>query len=191
MWTTDLLREEHRWIVRLLRCLERLCANAEHERRLDAGAAAEVLALATHFADGLHQEREERLLFPRLLARARSVEERADIGRLCGDHEEERRALARMNHELLAAVYGEAPSVREFRREATRYAALHREHVLHENRVLLPLAETLLTPEDDERVMQGCVALEHEGSQKLKHVFERIQTLFTNLGLEDSEPVRP
>src|SRR5262245_52760820 len=128
MWTTEVLREEHRWILRMLQCLERLAGNSEHEGRLDAAGAAELLALFTYFADGLHQEREERYLFPRLLARASSANERVDIGRLCGEHEEERRAMGRMNQALLGAIYGQGRSLVEFRREALRYAALHRDH---------------------------------------------------------------
>ena len=184
MWTTDVLREEHRWILRMLQCLERLARASELEGQLDAASAAELLALFTYFADGLHQEREENYLFPRLLARARSANERVDIGRLCGEHEEERLALGRMNQALLGAVYGQARSLADFRSEALRYTALQREHILQENQGLLMLAELLLTPEDDELVMRGFVNLEHGGAQKLKQVFERIQTLCTRLGVE-------
>jgi len=184
MWTTDVLREEHRWILRMLQCLERVALQAQRDARLDAAAAAELLALLTYFADGLHQEREERYLFPRLLARARDVAERVAIGRLCGEHEEERRSLVRMNQALLGAVYGQGVSLRDFQREARRYVELHRAHVLHENQHLLAHAEALLSPEDDELVMRGFVELEHEGPQHLKQVFERIRELCARLGID-------
>jgi hemerythrin-like domain-containing protein len=184
MWTTNVLREEHRWILRMLQCLERVAVNAERDGRLDAAAASELLALFTHFADGLHQEREERCLFPRLLNRAHNVEERMHIARLCGEHEQERRAMTRMGQDLLGAIYGETRYLRDFQREAMRYVAIQRAHVLHENQELLSLAEILLTPEDDEQVMQGFVALEQNGPEKLKHVFERIQALCQHLGIE-------
>ncbi len=191
MWTTDVLREEHRWILRMLQCLERVVADSERRGHLAAGSAAELLALFTHFADGLHQEREERCLFPRLLARARSVTERTDLGRLCGEHEEERRAMGRMGHELLGAIYGEARSLQAFQREAQRYAQLHAAHIQHENRELLPLAEFLLTPEDDQTVMQGFASLEAHGPGELQRVFRRIQALSTRLGLPSSTGPQP
>jgi hemerythrin-like domain-containing protein len=184
MWTTDVLREEHRWILCMLQSLERLTLASERDQRLDAACAGELLALFTFFADGLHQEREERYLFPRLLARARSPEERMDIGRLCGEHEEERRVMARMNQVLLGAVFGQTQSLREFQRAALRYVAMQRRHLQHENQALLPLAEQLLTREDDEATMQGFVDLEHGSPQKLKQVFERIQYLCGRLGIE-------
>ena len=92
--------------------------------------------------------------------------------------------MARMNHDLLGAIYGEARSLRDFRREALAYAFLQREHVLHENRTLLPLADQLLRPEDDETVMHGFIALEHDGPEALKRVFERIQALCSRLGVD-------
>jgi hemerythrin-like domain-containing protein len=186
MWSTDVLREEHAWILRMLQCLERVSADSERRGRLEPDGAAELLALFTHFADGVHQEREERCLFPRLLARARSVSERVELGRLCGEHEEERRAMARLTHELLGAVYGDARSLLDFQREARRYVELQRRHVLLENQRLLPLAEALLSSEDDEAVIRGFASLEREGPEELRRIFVRIDELCTRLGLPRS-----
>jgi hemerythrin-like domain-containing protein len=184
MWTTEVLREEHRWILRMLACLESVTVASEGRGRLDGESAAELMALFTYFADGLHQDREERCLFPRLLLRARSVQERMDIAKLCGEHEEERRGMHRMTSGLLGAIFGEKRSLRDFQREARRYVQLQRDHIVHENQALLPLAELLLTPEDDEIVMQGFVSLEHDGPEKLKRIFERIGELCSRLGVE-------
>lgn len=187
MWTTDVLREEHRWILRMLACLERIGLESEGRGRLDAENAAELMALFARFADGLHQDREERCLFPRLLARARNVDERLHIARLSGEHEQERRAMGRMNGELLGAIFGEARSLRDFQREAYRYVQLQRGHILYENQALLPLAELLLTRADDETVMQGFVSLEHEGPVKLRRIFERIGALCSRLRVDPAE----
>lgn len=183
MWTIDILREEHRWILRMLQCLERVGEDAERRGYLEGECAGELLALFAHFADGLHQEREERCLFPRLLARARSVTERTDIGRLCGEHEQERRAMGRLSGALLGAIYGDARSLRDFLRESRNYVALHRDHIKHENTELLPLAEFLLTPEDDQAVLQGFTDLESQGPEELRRIFQRIENLCARLGV--------
>jgi hemerythrin-like domain-containing protein len=184
MRSTAVLREEHRWILRMLQCLERVTLFSDRDGHLDAACAAELLALFKYFADGLHQEREERFLFPRLLARAHSVAERTEVGRLCGEHEQERRAMARMNQELLGAIYGQGRSLHEFRREALRYIALQRQHVLHENLTLLALAERLLRPEDDELVMQGFADLEREQPGGLARAFGSVEYLCARLGVD-------
>jgi hemerythrin-like domain-containing protein len=74
--------------------------------------------------------------------------------------------------------------LRDFQREATRYVALQRAHLLRENMELLPLADGLLSGEDDEAVMQGFVALEKEGPEELKRIFERVRALCGRLGVE-------
>lgn len=183
MRSTEVLREEHRWILRMLQCLEHVCRECERTGRLAAEGAAELMALFKHFADGLHQEREERCLFPRLLARAGSVAERTAIGRLCGDHEQERRALARMNHELLGAIYGEARSQQDFLHQARRYIEVQRSHLLQENRELLPLSDLRLTPEDDQSILEGFRILETPDPDGPRNVFQRIETLSQRLGV--------
>lgn len=183
MWTTDILREEHRWILLLVRALEHMLDASRERGRLDAQHAAEILALFKHFANGLHQEREERCLFPLLLTRARSVAERLDIARLAGDHEQERRAMQRMDQALLGAIYGEPRSFFDFEQEARGVVVLQREHIAHENRELLPLAERLLSAEDDAALVQAFGRLEGQGAQDPRLVCLRIEALCIGLGL--------
>lgn len=45
-WTTEVLREEHRWILRMLACLERVGAGSEQRGRLDASVPAALLLAA-------------------------------------------------------------------------------------------------------------------------------------------------
>ncbi len=188
MWTTDILLEEHRWILLLTRALERLVADARAQGRLDAQVTAELVALLQHFANGLHQEREERCLFPVLLARARSVAERMEVARLSGQHEEERRVLEALDRSLLGAIYGVPQSVRDFLEGAARAAALQREHVALENRDLMPLVEALLTPADDRAVVQAFARLETHGPQEVRAIFGRIEALCVRLGVAAGAP---
>jgi len=178
----EVLREEHRWIVRLLDALERVVAHARRSGRLDAQATVEILALFTHFADGLHQRREESCLFPLLLTRARDVEERLALARLCGQHERERVALRTLCERLLGAIYGAPHDLRVFLHEAEAFLALHRGHVAEEERQLLPHAERLLTAEDDEHLLAGFAALEREGPDP-EWIGRRVLGVCERLGL--------
>jgi hemerythrin-like domain-containing protein len=174
------LREEHVWIGRMLECLERLVEDSSRRGRLEAECAAEILALFVHFADGLHQQREEACLFPRLLARSRSVEERVGLGKLCGDHEEERRALRALSERLLGAIYGRGPELQTFAREGALFVRLHRQHLGIENERLLPLAERLLQPEDDQLLCELYRRLER-GEPSPAAIGARIQRLHARL----------
>ena len=150
----EVLREEHRWIARMLDLFEHLALDGRRHGRLAAEPAAELLALFVHFADGLHQEREEACLFARLFARVHTVEERVVLGRLCGEHEEERRTLRTLSDSLLGAIYGRAGDLSQFLRESEAFVRLHRRHLADETRELLPMAERLLEPEDDALLLQ-------------------------------------
>jgi hemerythrin-like domain-containing protein len=178
----QVLREEHRWIVLLLDGLEETVQRARRSARLEGELAAELLALFVHFADGLHQRREEACLFPRLLARARSVEERLAIGRLCGDHERERHSLRELSERLLGAIYGAPQDLHGFLREAELFVAMHRQHVHEENLQLLPLSEARLTAEDDALLLAAYRELERGGPER-GHIGQRILTLCGRLGI--------
>jgi hemerythrin-like domain-containing protein len=185
MRAIDVLREEHHRIAQLLDCLEQVLAQAHAQGHLDAGPSTEILALFEHFADGRHQQREETCLFPRLLARARSVEERIAVGRLCGEHEEERHSLRSMVTRLLGAVYGDKMELQEFLREGVRFLRLHRAHLAHEDSMLLPMAEELLQTEDEAFLLDAYAELDAYGPS-LADTAARIQHLVGRVGGQPS-----
>lgn len=160
MRSIDLLRQEHDWIARLLHGFQQHLEAGARAGRLESGATLELLSLLGHFADGLHQRREEQALFPRLLARATSVEQRLFLGRLAAEHEQDREHFAVMQRSLLGATYGHSMDLREFLRAAGRYLDLQRQHMVRENGQLLPLAESLLTEEDDAVLVQTFRAMD-------------------------------
>jgi hemerythrin-like domain-containing protein len=173
----EILRADHRCIGALLDAFERvLAASRARAQPLDA-RAAELLALLRFYADGLHQQREEACLLPRLLARARSVEQRLALGRMCGEHEQERLALRALGQTLLGAIWGSASDLADFQRVAGVFVRDHRRHLLDEERELLPLAERLLEPEDDEAVLAGFAALEGTLAEGTQGVEDRIERL--------------
>lgn len=172
----EILRADHRAINALLDAFERVLALSRQMRRVDA-SAAELLAFFQFYADGLHQQREECCLLPRLLARARSVEQRIALGRMCGEHEQERLALRALGQSLLGAIWGSASDLCEFQRLAGIFVREHRGHLWAEERELLPLAESLLAPEDDAAVLAGFAALEAASPEGALRLGERIERL--------------
>jgi hemerythrin-like domain-containing protein len=172
----EILRADHRAIGSLLDAFERVLAASREAGRLD-GRAAELLALFQHYADGVHQQREEAYLLPRLLARARSVEQRIALGRMCGEHEQERLALRALGQMLLGAIWGSATDLAEFQRVASVFLRDHRRHLLAEEAQLLPLAERLLEPDDDAAVLAGFAALERTLPESARGVEPRIERL--------------
>ncbi len=182
MQATDILREEHRWIAQLVAGLAKVVQIQRAGGGLNAGAAEEILTLFELFADGTHQEKEEEVLFPRLLTRVRGGNERLLEG-LVREHGEDRVAMARLRSKLALARNGDEGMRREFVQDAEAYVALQNRHMHRESTRVLPLAEQCLTHEDDRQVVEGYRRLERSGPHAAEQVQRRIRDVCASLGL--------
>ena len=177
----ELLSDEHHWIQHMLDCLEKIVANAGESGRLDASLTAELLYLLEFFADGLHQHKEQEVLFPAIIDRT-TASEQDYLRDLLGEHIQECSQMERVRAQLAAALSGEPLGLRNFMTEAAEYGAFHRRHMEQENDVLLPIVARTLTPEEDERVLDGFRMLEASGPDS-SGVHERVRALCKRLGV--------
>ena len=132
-------------------------------------------------ADGQHQHKEEQALFPQLL-RVTTASQEDLLRKLQDDHAREWRCMQDMRSNFPGAMSGEPLCVREFAKVAKAYVQLHREHIAHEDTVLFPLAEQLLSPADDAEVRSGFERVDAGGSD-MAGVFEQIRSLCKRLGV--------
>jgi hemerythrin-like domain-containing protein len=154
MKSVEIIHGEHRLVQVMLRCLGALAEETRVLDRLDRRAATAVLSLLERFVDWSHQDKEELHLFPHMLARA-TPEEAVRLERLFDEHAQERRRLIGMWLNLEGACNGEPVRVNRFVTNALMYSRLQHKHVREEEGYLLPLAESILTPEDDQRILRG------------------------------------
>lgn len=152
------LGEEHVTIRRAAACLRQLADRAT-EDEFDGRAALELLEFFEDFADGMHQEKEERCLFPALVA---SGVAKSRVSALTSDHARERALLERMREDVEGAVYGDALMRDEFVWRARQLAGLQTSHANQEDALLLPLADELLEPSAQRRVLRGFGQVEAE-----------------------------
>ena len=144
MTPTDVLREEHRVILRALDLLEAAA------RSLTAGTVLpevwwlEIIAWLRGFADRNHHAKEETSLFPAMV-KAGVPSMGGPIGVMLEEHERGRA--------LIRAMEAAEPAARAA--GARAYVPLLREHIDKENGVLFPLADAVL-----DEVAQRELALE-------------------------------
>ena len=143
---TDVLRDEHRVILRALDMLEMAAAQLARGRPLPDGWWPEIVAWLRSFADKNHHAKEESSLFPAMV-KAGVPSEGGPIAVMLEEHERGR-ALVR------AMEAGEAAARAAKARE---YVTLLREHIDKENGVLFPMADAVL----DDRA-QGALTREFE-----------------------------
>ena len=130
---TEVLREEHRVILRALEVLETAAGRLAAGRPLPEAWWPEIIAWLRGFADRNHHAKEEHSLFPAMV-KAGVPSAGGPIQVMLEEHERGRA--------LIRAMEAGEPSARAAR--AREYVGLLREHIDKENGVLFPLADAVL-----------------------------------------------
>jgi hemerythrin-like domain-containing protein len=142
------LCDEHGALRQVLDALELVLDCQRRDDHLETSFAIESLEWLERFADGLHQDREEFGLFPRLEQRA-PARTRDLLSGLVRWHATERDRLQQMRAQIEGAAYGDPLSRDSFTVAARAYIEFQRRHSAFEDSEILPLARAVLTPEDD------------------------------------------
>ena len=156
---TDLLTREHRLAARLLDAFELLIERHPGPDADDKRLVRELLRFFERAVDGLHQDKEERVLFTQLLAR--SAHARVPLMRhFSAHHRRERRLLRELGEELEA--FGQWDRSNDpFVTHARVYLRLQRRHMLEEQEQLFPVVRQALDPEAEGLARAGFRRVEH------------------------------
>jgi hemerythrin-like domain-containing protein len=177
---TQHLRAEHERVRLAVTCLDRLAEEVLAGAPLARKDTLDVLRYLDLAVNRMHQDKEERVLFPALLR----TNQLAD--RICGlicDHDAERTVLAKLQR-TLAGAYGERGS-RYFALLAQEYCRAQSEHADVEETVLLPIADELLEPCEQRRLCARALAIEFEyGVEELEAVWNGLEAVAARLQLE-------
>ena len=178
MKATDIMREEHRVIQRVLQCLTAATDRAEKDGTLYGDSIRKMIAFLGEFADRCHHGKEEARFFP--IARRRGVTcLPGNIDILLAEHEQGRAHLRAMDENLSAAEKDDAEAKTRFCREARRYVRLLTEHIGKEDNCLFPTADRALTAADQEALVRAFEQMEREEMGEGAH--ERLHALADEL----------
>ena len=181
--TLMVIRDEHSALSAVLRSIGLLLS--EHRRRgtlPDFTVLRAMLFYIDEFPERIHHTKESELLFPRVRLRSREGAEVLD--RLDADHAWSAARVRELEHELLAfEMMNDAPdgAARRaaFEKAMDDYIDAYLEHIRTEEKVVLPLAERVLTAADwaelDAAFMQNRDPLtRREGDDAYRPLFKRI-----------------
>lgn len=147
----DELEHDHRTIEEVIELLANAVRDADDERAFEIGAWA--LDFFRHFADACHHAKEEQVLFP--LLETRGIPKRGGpIGMMLLEHSEGRQLLADLQAALVAR---DRP---RFDASAGTYCALLKAHISKERGVLFPMGARLMSPLDDDALVERFAAIE-------------------------------
>jgi hemerythrin-like domain-containing protein len=184
MQATELLMHEHRVIEQVLLCLEKIAAEARRARKLDGNAARQALYFLRNFADRCHHGKEEKHLFPLMETRG-FPRQGGPTGVMLHEHEEGRAHIQAMNAALEQAEAGAAAAVQQFVQHAQAYVTLLREHIAKEDHCLFPMANRVLAPADQQRLLDAFTHVEHDemGEGTHEHFLKVAQQLAERYGV--------
>jgi hemerythrin-like domain-containing protein len=184
MHATEILTSEHSIIEQVLDCLEKLVERGEASRSYDWHAADQMLDFLRHFADGCHHAKEEQQLFPALEQRGFSPQF-GPTGVMRHEHEQGRALIAAMSDCVQAALRGDNRKSHKFAAHAKAYVNLLRQHIHKEDHCLFPMADRVLSDDDQRLLVEAFDDVEHAPEMVGRHerYLELANTLATKFGV--------
>lgn len=155
----DILTNEHRIIERMLQVLGAVVDRLDRQREVPIAVAEGALRFFRLIADGVHHEKEERVLFP-LLAKHDFGPEQPFINALMEHHEMGRTYVLRMEVQWSRMQQGDPQARASLVAETRAYTDLMREHIRIEDDFFRDQAAEHLSSEDQLELKAGFEAIE-------------------------------
>jgi hemerythrin-like domain-containing protein len=158
---TETLKEEHRAIERMLAVLEIAAGRLSEGERVRPGLFQEAVDFVRNFADKCHHGKEETNLFPRLEERG-VPKEGGPIGVMLHEHDLGREHIRAMDGAISAYEGDDKTAARVIVENARGYIELLQQHIRKEEDVLFPMADRILSAEDQRELEQRFEQVEQE-----------------------------
>jgi len=175
----EMLEAEHRVIQRMVAGMSVLADQLEGGEPVDVSLLESIVAFLRTFADRLHHGKEESFLFPALIRRGVPAQG-CPIGGLTMEHQKGRVMVGELADAIRGYAAGEPPARENLVKSLRALVAFYPNHIWKEDYLLFPLASKVLTPEDQQELMDKFETVErelgldvHEGFDKEAAELER------------------
>jgi hemerythrin-like domain-containing protein len=147
MRPTEELVREHEVIQAVLDAAWAESARIAETSAVRADITGMLLDFFRGFTDRCHHSKEERHLFPMLGSKG-LPQDRGPIAVMLFEHAEGRRLLSAVERGLKSAVENDASAWRSIAENLASYVNLLQDHIAKENGVLFPMADRILSSDD-------------------------------------------
>ncbi len=166
MKSTTQLTDEHKGIIWMLEILGKVCDRLEKGEKIPVEHLESILEFLQIFADKCHHGKEEGLLFP-LLEEKGVPKEQGPIAVMLAEHDEGRSYIKGMKEGI--EDYKENGKSEKIIQNGRGYIELLTNHIGKENTVLFPMADGMLSNEEDSGLLSEFENLETEKIGAGKH----------------------
>jgi hemerythrin-like domain-containing protein len=175
----EVLEAEHRVIQKMVAGMSVLADQLEGGEPVDVSLLESIVAFLRTFADRCHHGKEETFLFPALIRRG-VPSHGCPIGGLTMEHQKGRVMVGELADAIRGYAAGEPPAREDLVKSLRALVAFYPNHIWKEDYLLFPLAGKVLTPEDQQELMNKFETVErelgiegHEGFDKVATELER------------------
>ena len=161
MQATEILKQEHQAILRVIRAAEAEAAAIAKTGRMHVQMVRELVDFLKNFVDRCHHAKEEKHLFALLQARGLPWEA-GPLAVMLHEHEEGRACVRALAEAVAGDGAPDAAALEKARENLMAYAELLRAHIAKEDQVLYPMADNLLEPADQAALVKAFERVEAE-----------------------------
>jgi hemerythrin-like domain-containing protein len=158
MKATDILMQEHRLIERVLDALEAAAGHVAQHHAVRPGFFLDTADFIAGFADGCHHHKEEDVLFGALSG----PETEGAVEMMLDEHRQGRSLTKGMREAARRLEAGDETARSPLVTNARQYVALLRDHIEKEDEMLFPMADELLSAEEQSQLIRGIERIERE-----------------------------
>ena len=168
MSATDVLKDEHRGVERMLASVEAATRRLQAGGDVPADLYLKAVDFFRGFTDGCHHAKEEEKLFPALEQRG-IPRVGGPIGMMLAEHKQGRAYVRAMAEAANCYSKGEKPAAAELIESGRGYVMLLRQHIAKEDGMLFPMADQALSGEEQTHLAEEFEAIERERTGPGEH----------------------
>jgi hemerythrin-like domain-containing protein len=168
MSATDVLKDEHRGVERMLAIVEAATRRLQAGGNVPADLYLKAVDFFRGFTDGCHHAKEEEKLFPTLERRG-VPRAGSPIGVMLAEHEQGRAYVRAMTEAAGRYSKGDPTAVAALIESGRGYVRLLHQHIAKEDGILFPMADQMLSGEEQARLAQEFEAIERERTGPGEH----------------------
>ena len=179
MSATDVLKDEHRGVERMLAIVEAATRRLKAGSDVPADLFLKAVDFFRGFTDGCHHAKEEEKLFPALEQRglARSG---GPIGVMLAEHEQGRAHVRVMAEAAARYAKGDQSATAKLISSGRGYVTLLRQHIGKEDGVLFPMADQILSDAEQAQLEEEFEVIERERTgpgehERYHHVLDELE----------------
>ncbi len=161
MRAADILEHEHEAVLIVIKAARGEAEAIDKTGQVNAQRIGEFTDFFRNFVDRCHHGKEEKHLFPRLEERGLPRDD-GPIGVMLQEHELGRAEVRAIAEALTQLEQGDGDAAEAIKEHLLAYADLLEAHIQKENGILFPMGDRVLTPDDQQSLVDAFDAVERE-----------------------------